>query len=226
MEKIYSPNGLVFWNEKEIEMREHVVDVIKWNLQDFLIKINPAFNFIRCEASILTPNELISENYTDEDVFRVDDLTLRPETTMWSYEYAKVVLNNHYKPKTRLPVVIRQHWKSFRKEQDKTLSNMRLKEFYQLEFQIIFSKETDFDYYPLIVERVEKIIDWMLNWAYTIESDRLPSYSEITTDVCLKETDMEICSISKRNDFEWANVIEVAIGTDRVVHNIYSLLNR
>jgi glycyl-tRNA synthetase (class II) len=73
---------------------------------------------------------------------------------MGSYEYAKVLLNPHNKPKYQMPLVVRQHGKSFRREQDKTLENMRLKEFYQLEFQIIYSMSTDFDYHTDVVNIV------------------------------------------------------------------------
>jgi glycyl-tRNA synthetase (class II) len=57
-----------------------------------------------------------------------------------------------------MPIVVWQHGKSFRNEQDKTASNMRLKEFYQLEFQIIFSNTTQNDYHLLVVDIVKKIL--------------------------------------------------------------------
>jgi glycyl-tRNA synthetase len=69
-----------------------------------------------------------------------------------------------------------------------------------------------------------------------VESDRLPSYSQVTMDI---EIDngfkwMEVCSISRRTDFprKFASrskggatrehdvlVLEIAIGLDRCLHN-------
>jgi len=50
-------------------------------------------------------------------------------------------------------------------------------------------------------------------------SDRLPDYSEETIDVVCVKNDMEVCSMSKRKDLEGFKVIEVAIGTDRLIYN-------
>lgn len=210
----------MFWSEQEIELRDSFVRNIKLSLEYELKKVNRAFEFIRVEASQITPDEFINEWYTDEDVFRLWDwLTLRPETTMGSYEYAKILLNPHNKPKYQMPLVVRQHWKSFRREQDKTITNMRLKEFYQLEFQIIYSESTDQDYHSIVVNVVEDIITRMIWDCYVVPSDRLPDYSLKTTDIQMDDNDMEVCSISLRKDYMWARVVEVAIGTDRLVYN-------
>jgi hypothetical protein len=56
-----------------------------------------------------------------------------------------------------------------------------------------------------------------------VDSDRLPDYSESTKDVEHVESGMELCSISKRKDFEGAKVLEVAVGTDRVVKHFLGL---
>ena len=50
-------------------------------------------------------------------------------------------------------------------------------------------------------------------------SDRLPNYSEETTDIVCMKSDMEVCSMSKRKDLEGYKVIEIAIGTDRCIYN-------
>ena len=66
---------------------------------------------------------------------------------MGSFEYAKNILAGGYGDiKYRAPIIIYQHGKSFRKEQDQPTKFMRLKEFYQLEFQIIFPLSTEMDY--------------------------------------------------------------------------------
>lgn len=220
MQKIYKPNGLLVRDERDIILRDCFEKIIKSQLEYHLKKINRAFEFIKIEASQITPLEYINENYTTDDYYDVwENLVLRPETTMWSYEYAKYILNPHNKPKYNMPIVVRQHWKSFRKEQDKTLENMRLKEFYQLEFQIIYSESTSNDYHTEVVEIVRWIINAMVWDCYTIPSDRLPNYSEKTTDIQMSDNDMEVSSISLRKDYPWAKVVEVAIGTDRLIYN-------
>jgi len=224
MLKIYENNWLLFRTQKDIELREFFVKNISEQLKHFLKTINHSFDFQRVEASQLTPIDLLNENYTEDDYYKVDDLALRPETTMGSFAYADHILNPHNKPKTRLPIVVRQAGKSFRREQDKVLKHMRLKEFYQLEFQVIYSNTTADDYYGRIVEYIDLLLSSLV-WDTRLEpSDRLPSYSEITTDVIMEWNDMEICSISKRKDYHDDIVTEVAIGLDRLVYNYNCIL--
>ena len=226
MINLYNKNGLLFWSEEEINTRNYFASYIKQELNLFLKTINKAFEFIQCEATILTNDELLNKNYTDEDVWRVADwMTLRPETTMGSYEYAKYLMNSHNDRKVNTPLVVWQHWKSFRQEQDLVSKNMRLKEFYQLEFQIIYQKPTDNDhYYEKIIPFINSLL-WKLlgKKTYIIESDRLPDYSNKTMDIQMQWNDMEICSISQRKDFIYGDkeyiVTEVAIWTDRLLYN-------
>lgn len=229
MINLYNKNALVFWSEEEINTRNYFVNYIKQELNNHLKKINPAFEMFQCEATTLTPRELINPNYTDEDLWvTADDLVMRPETTMGSYEYAKYLLNPHNDRKVKTPLVVWQHGKSYRQEQDKVTKNMRLKEFYQLEFQIIYQTPSDNDhYYDRTVPFVKDLLQRLL-WkeTYTIPSDRLPDYSNITTDVQMSWNDMEICSISQRKDFIFWDktylVTEVAIWTDRLLYNFNS----
>lgn len=223
MKTLFDKNGLVFWSEEEIILREYFEKLITSELKNCLLKMNSAFQIVKCEAPLLIPKELIHENYTKDDVFfqDEDDLALRPETTASSYLYAEHILNAHEQLHFRLPLVVYQHQKSFRKEQDKTLANMRLKEFYQLEYQILFSDSTKNDYYPQILECINNVITKYVDNSHTELSDRLPVYSEITTDVVMDKNNMEVCSISKRSDYPKPNikVIEVAIGTCRLIYN-------
>ncbi len=248
---LYNSNGLIFWTEEEIRIREMVVSHMKAAIESCLVSMNSAFRFIRVEAPLLTPKMLINSSYNDDDYYGVnyntnDDqfynephhLSLRPETTMGSYAYAKHILSGYHDPKYRLPLVVWQHGKSFRQEQDQPTKFMRLKEFYQLEFQILFGEKTANDYYPDIVEAVKKALNELLylprmfglHHCFTIPSDRLPSYSEETTDIMFGSSEskegMEICSISRRKDFNGAKNIEVAIGTCRVVHNFLKKRNQ
>jgi hypothetical protein len=144
---------------------------------------------------------------------------LRPETTMGSYAYARHLLNPHNTQKVMPPLVVYQHGKSFRREQDQPTKFMRLKEFYQLEFQILYSTSTKNDYSVSLIPTVCRMISDMIGPCRVEDSDRIPSYAEWTRDVVCEKTNMEVCSISKRTDYENMNVIEVAIGTDRCVYN-------
>ena len=236
MENLYERNGLIFFTEEEIQIREMAEKYFIQQLKQCLKKMNNAFDFFRVESPLLTPGNLINPNYTSSDVFEIrtlhtdiesstfDDiiskrLFLRPETTMGSFLCAKHLLNPHNEQKVRMPIVVWQHGKSFRNEQDQPNKFMRLKEFYQLEFQIIYGKTTANDYYTPILEEVRKMISDMIGPCDIIKSDRLPDYSEITMDIMCLRSNMEVCSISKRKDFENGNVIEVAIGTDRILYN-------
>ena len=218
MYNLYNVNGLMFWSQEEILLRDSIKNLIVSELITTLKSANSAFELIQVEAPLLTPSNLINANYTSDDVFQLDDLTLRPETTMGSYVYAEHLLNPHNKRKVRLPLVVWQHGKSFRIEQDKTISNMRLKEFYQLEFQIIYSSNTKMDYSTLVIPSIQGILTKLLGETRTEDSDRLPSYSTRTVDIIHDATNMEVCSISNRTDYEDNKVLEVAIGTDRCVY--------
>lgn len=246
----------MFWDEREIRLRHQFEEHFAFTTKEILLETNPAWRFIQVEGPQLTPWKNINPNYTCMDVWAqqsdeelhwepsepgetfIDDddngLVLRPETTPSSYVYACHLLNTHSGVKP--PFVIWQVGKSFRREQDQVTKNMRLKEFYQQEFQCIYTADTMNDYHSAILEPVRKMIAEMLNLpSRIVESDRLPSYSEITMDVEVDNGDkwMEVCSISKRTDFPQKAkfqtkkklvekdllVLEIAIGLDRCVYN-------
>lgn len=239
MERIYNTNGLIFWIEKEIRLRRMFEEYFYNELRRVLLDMNPAWSFSQIEAPILTPDELINPNYTSEDVWVQEGekpgLTLRPETTPGSYAYAVHLLENTAKP-IKPPFVVWQTGKSFRREQDQVTKNMRLKEFYQQEFQCIFVADTANDYHTNCLEPIRRMIGDMVHLPTRIvESDRLPSYSLKTMDIEVDNGDkwMEVCSISLRRDFPTTakfqakgkvvekelRVLEVAIGLDRCVYN-------
>ena len=142
-------NGLEFWSQDEIELRnkfvEDMVDLIKDKLSPIRV--------MQIEAPILTPDSKIYEGYDKKKMFSTsDELTLRPQTTMGSYSIAEELLKKGDKP----PFVIWQHGKSFRREQKKTRKHMRLKEFYQLEFQIIY--DADRPHYKINAKKLIKEI--------------------------------------------------------------------
>lgn len=222
--KIYRKNGLIFWTKQEIDLRRMFEQFFSEAVYNSLRKQNAAFQLIQIEAPLLTPVELINPNYTSEDIYVLEDLALRPETTMGTFAYAKELLSGYGKIKQKPPVIVFQHGKSFRREQDQPTKHMRLKEFYQLEFQIIFSDKTANDYSIALYPDVLQAMTEMLGPCRIEQSDRLPDYSEETTDIVCEKTNMEVCSMSKRKDFPGYKVIEVAIGTDRCIYNFQNKL--
>jgi len=240
MEQLYGVNGLIFWTEREINARKIVEAHLVQAMKDSLKRMNRAWEFIQVEAPIITPQEFVNKNYSINDMWAFEyerishhdahNITghqttyiARPETTMGSYAYAKHLLNPHNETKVRMPLVVWQHGKSFRREQDQPTKFMRLKEFYQLEFQCIYSPTTGMDYSSRVHLDMVVAMQQLVGKCHLIPSDRLPDYSEQTMDIMHTESEMEVCSISMRKDFEGAKVLEVAVGTDRVVSKFLGL---
>lgn len=220
MQPVYETNGLVYWNEHEIETRDEMTRRFASGIQTMLRSINRAWLFERIEAPTLTPRGLINPNYGDADLWTQpeSDLVLRPETTMGSYAVARARLAEKG---GLMPFCVWQAGKSYRKEQDKTLANMRLKEFYQQEFQCLYAEGTKADYQALVMEPLAEMLgDAIGKPVRVVESDRLPDYSLKTIDVeaDLGDRFMEVCSVSLRTDFgEGVRVLEIAIGLCRCV---------
>ena len=237
---LYQVNGLVHWTGREIEARERMIGFFGSEVGAFLREQNKAWEIERVEAPIMLPRTMVNPNYTDEDlwVFAQHDpdephLVARPETTPSTYAYMVHRLQSH--AGVRLPYCCWQVGKSFRAEQDKVLKHMRLKEFYQMEFQCAYGADTMNDYHGKCLESVRKMLAQATGLPTRIvESDRLPDYSLTTMDVEVDtgERWMEVCSISKRKDFPIKNrfqgkdkawketdvlVLEIAIGIDRTV---------
>jgi glycyl-tRNA synthetase len=242
MLSLYQANGLVHWTERDIRLREMMIAHFAGEVSAFLKTTNPAWDIRRVEAPILTPRELISQAYGAGDVFVQGQLSahdhalvLRPETTPSTYAYMQHLLNGH--DRVRLPLCVWQAGKSFRREQDQPTRHVRLKEFWQMEFQCAFTADTGNDYHAACLEPVRRMIGAMTRLPTRIvPSDRLPAYSQVTTDVEVDNGDkwMEVASISRRTDFPQKAraptkadsareldvlVLEIAIGLDRCVYN-------
>ena len=242
MLSLYQANGLVHWTERDIRLREMMITHFEGEVSAFLKSTNPAWDIRRVEAPILTPRDLISQAYGDGDIFVQGQLSahdhalvLRPETTPSTYAYMQHLLNGH--ERVRLPLCVWQAGKSFRREQDQPTKHVRLKEFWQMEFQCAFTADTGNDYHAACLEPVRRMIGAMTRLPTRIApSDRLPAYSQVTTDVEVDNGDkwMEVASISRRTDFPQKAraptkgdaareldvlVLEIAIGLDRCVYN-------
>lgn len=218
---LYELGGLRFWEEDEIDLREafqsRIVSTVKRTLTD----LNRAWLFYRMEGPSLSPGSEISPSYTDKDVFCTNHIAgdgplyLRAETTQTSFAYAK-----HLNKK--LPLCIYQVGKSFRRELNDGASaaKLRFNEFWQLEFQCIYTLDTKADYRSaLIPEVVNEIGRFTKSETRIVVSDRLPSYSESTLDIEAMHDGVwrEMASCSIRKDYsETVRVCEIAIGLDRV----------
>lgn len=241
MLSLYDANGLVHWTERDIRLREMMTAHFAGEITAFLKATNSAWDIRRVEAPVLTPRHLISAAYGPEDVFVQPPLTthdrelvLRPETTPSTYAYMAYLLASHQG--VRLPLCVWQAGKSFRREQDQPTKHMRLKEFWQMEFQCAYAADSRNDYHTASLEPVRRMIGAMTRLPTRIvASDRLPAYSQVTMDVEADNGDkwMELASISRRTDFPAKAriaakggeprdldvlVLEIAIGLDRCVH--------
>jgi glycyl-tRNA synthetase len=221
----YEIESLRFYDEAEIELREMMTARIANTVKRTLSNVNPAWKFHRVEGPLLTPRNFVSDSYDEDDIFVTQiekassKLVLRPETTVSSYQFAR----KKY-AQSKLPLCIWQVGKSFRVEKSDgaTAAKLRFNEFYQLEFQCIYSVGTKADYRSYLMEAVTKDISMFLfgEKPRHVESDRLPAYSESTLDieVMFKNDWKEVASCSIRTDFsEDTRVAEIAIGLDRLV---------
>lgn len=228
MEPIYS-NGLIQWDAHEVLLRQQLTDMIVLRLTEAAQGINKAWTFHRTEMPLLLPKTEVNPQYGPDDILitQVESepgvpLVLRPETTAGSYTLAKALVDK--KGRKALPLVVYQLGQSFRNEQDKALKHMRLKAFYQLEFQFIYDKTSKADYPLLLGAEVNNILQSLMKApSYLEPSDRLPSYSLNTTDILFKAPEdykMEVCSMSERIDSPIPDTknFEVAIGMDRLVY--------
>jgi glycyl-tRNA synthetase len=211
--------GLPFWSKSQIEKRNYIKQYLSSAIENILLNLNQSWRFEEFEAPILTPNELINKNYSTDDYFTTDLLALRPETTMGSYVIAKHLLNNGHK----LPLCVYQAGKSFRKEnsEQSMQKHKRFTEFYQLEFQCLYSSSSKADYYNTVITELPKYVQELTKLQVrVVESDRLPDYSNKTFDIEVKTPEkwLEICSISDRKDYsENIRNVEIAFGLDRLV---------
>jgi glycyl-tRNA synthetase len=245
-ENTFMVNGLRFQREEDIQLRRMFTDYFTLKMKAALWAMNKAWRFTEIEAPLLTPRALINPNYTSADVWIQEqttpdetELVLRPETTPGSYAaMVHLMREEAWQP----PFVVYQTGKSFRREQEQPSKHCRFKEFYQQEFQCLYTRDTMNDYHTEIQEPVRQMIQDMVHLpTRVVPSDRLPDYSEVTTDIEVDNGDkwMEVCSISRRTDFpeqvrfttkkgqvvKDVYVLEIAIGVDRCIYNFKEARN-
>ncbi len=234
MHFIYDFNSLPFYDEEDLVQRNRFTVAIFQHVRRLLKVTNPAWEFHRLEAPCLIPRALVSANYTDEDLWAQASetadrqLVLKPETTPSTYAWLRERLRQQA---LHPPVCAWQLSKSFRREMDQPTKHCRFKEFYQQEFQCLYTVDTKNDYFEQIIRPLAQ--------AFALEvccptrlvvSDRLPSYSEKTWDIEVWNSEkwMEVASISVRNDFPdlvrfktkevACQVLEIATSPDRLTY--------
>lgn len=232
MRKVYADNGLPFYEADDIRDRTYLSQLLADGMRTALLIENPAWTFYQCEAPSLIPMHYISSEYNYDDFFVTkDDLALRPETTAASYGYAFELLGHD---EAKPPLCVWQLARSYRRENDQVTRNVRLKEFYQQEFQCIFRSDTHNDYQHILPQLQFLLENFTGCKSRIIASDRVPSYSEQTLDIELKVGGkwLEVCSSSKRRDCNmiWESHelknLEFAFGIDRILYakrNKYAL---
>ena len=234
MEFLYDYNALPFYDEEDLVQRDRFTHAIARHVARLLLAENPAWTFHRIEAPCLLPRALVNPNYTDEDLWAQDSadhnraLVLKPETTPSTYAWLRDRLSHST---IRPPVCAWQLSKSFRREADQPTKHCRFKEFYQQEFQCLYTADTKNDYFARIIRPLAQ--------AFALEvccptrlvvSDRLPDYSEKTWDIEVWNSEkwMEVASISVRHDFPVmfrikdrqvpCKVLEIATSPDRLTY--------
>lgn len=203
-------NGLITWDERQILIREQAVARLAGLVRTTMQDINSQWQFHRIDAPLLSPRAILSEHYGEDDIWMTranvgeGEGALRPETTPSTYAWLAEKLNNQSGIKP--PVCAWQYGKSFRQEIDQPTKFVRLKEFYQLEFQCVMAEDTQVDYHdhPTFLLEICKEIGRLTNRETRIvPSDRLPAYSKRTEDIEVFYAGrwMEVASISLRTDF-------------------------
>lgn len=209
------PHGLVCYDEYDILLREGTVKLITAKLKQVMYSINPAIKFIQVETPTLIPAEYLHSHIeTGFELIEAGNLYLRPETTRGTFEALKLIYQQTNQLKKALPVCIWQFGKSYRNEQTRPFKELRFKEFYQLEYQLIYTKDTKADYHEKISICLRSYFQKVFGEAVDFDiPDKLPHYSNKTTDLYVG--DIEIVGISTRRDFDFS-VLEIACGLDRI----------
>lgn len=207
-------NATVMWNEQEINRRESLVREIPALLLSTWRGLNRAVAMERVETPILTPGaELKSHIDVGFELISTPNRGyLRPETTAGTFE-AMRLMHPPERVKKQLPLCLWQVGLSFRDEakaDTMRASKLRLVQFYQMEFQLFCSHDTQAPYLTAALDALT------VRYGGTYATaDETPHYSSQTLDWHMG--DLEVAGCSVRTDWPHGTVFEVAIGLDRLV---------
>jgi hypothetical protein len=206
------------WSEQEIVYRENLIREIPIVLKKSWCELNPIIQFERCETPILVPASYLDSHISKGfELINTDNDNgyLRPETTIGTITAFNDKFPIESQMKKRLPYCMWQVGCSFRNEKNADgfrATKLRLKQFYQIEFQLFASSGTHADYLNTALDALiknyggEKVI---------LEESDLPHYSSKTID--WEINGIEVASCSQRMDWQNGIIYEVAIGLDRLV---------
>lgn len=225
MKQLWS-NSTVMWDELEIIKRESLIREIPIIINDAWYGLNPAVHMRRCETPCLVPGKELKSHI--ENKFQLmklhkegkiefidNDVYLRPETTSGTYEYLRALFPQSTHLNKRFPYCLWQAGISFRDEENSEgmrASKLRLRQFWQLEFQLFTSPGT---MAPYLTVALDSLIANYGGESIRIDDIDLPHYSEMTLDWEIKG--IEVASLSCRKDWQYGKVFEVAIGLDRLI---------
>lgn len=229
------PNGLVYYDEADIEAREFLIRFISRELRNAMRQLNRFIDFVRVETPCLIPSQIAQPHIDAEfplweakeaNWTSAEPLYLRPESTHCTYAMFRELYPEKLRLMKVLPLCLWQAGLSFRIEQDKTFRNLRFKQFYQMEFQLAYDEGTRADYHAHAVKSMKVILESLFPQftertdnenIYSVDleqEDEIPFYSKKTTDLYV--LDREVVAISSRTDFEHP-ILEISCGLDRLL---------
>lgn len=212
------PTGFVVYDEADIKARQIIVEIFTHRLKSRLQKLNPAINFMQIETPISIPEKAVQGHkkigFDLVEVKYKHPMYLRPETPWGTYQYFLDKWPMENKRKKICPIVLWQCGKSFRNEQERPFGELRFKEFYQLEYQLIYTLDTKADYFGAACDSAYQAVMEITGRAAAENVTDLAHYSERTWDIY--NGDHEVAAVSLRNDLEGYAVVEVSVGLDRL----------
>jgi len=149
-------NATVLWTEREIEERDALIRLIAVIVRDAWQALNPAVTMIRVETPILTPAEHLGGHIkAGFELLGTERGYLRPETTAGTFAAFGAMFPQQAQRVKRLPMCLWQAGKSFRDEahgETMRATKLRLREFWQQEFQLFCRPDTKADYIGAALE--------------------------------------------------------------------------
>lgn len=211
--QLYS-NATVMWTETEIEERDALIRLIAATLRDAWTGLNAAVSFHRVETPILTPADHLQGHVEAKfELLATSRGFLRPETTAGTFAALALMFPQEAQMMKRLPICLWQAGKSFRDEthgETMRASKLRLREFWQQEFQLFTRADTRADYLMAGLTALTARFGGEI-----VTAGDLPHYSRRTLDWHMDG--LEVAGFSERTDWPHGIVHEAAVGLDRLV---------
>lgn len=215
MKTMYS-NATVMWDEREIIERECLVALCRQLILDSWTVMNPAVRMARVETPILTPAVQLA-GHADAGFPMIDSKCgiLRPETTAGCIAAFHEMFPMAQQRQKAMPFCVWQVGKSFRDEDNPDTmraSKLRLREFYQIEFELFALASTKADYLQAGLDSLTHRFGGDI-----VVADDLPHYSRRTLDWHING--LEVAGCSERTDWPEGIIYEISIGLDRLLCN-------